>query len=177
MIDCLQIGFLPTTGFPEWLLIFGAILLLFGAKRMPEIARTIGRIMHDIRRASDDFRSQIMTADMDDHKPHPAVHETVPHDHEWDEHELYEHEHDFDDDHDEYHEHNQHYHADDADTTSGNSAVIETGLDVVEGVSDKQIDDAPAETAEGADDPGDDRAADKGELPTGNDEAGVKKDG
>lgn len=36
-------------GFPELLLIFGVLLLLFGAKRLPELARSIGRGINELR--------------------------------------------------------------------------------------------------------------------------------
>lgn len=38
-------------------------LLLFGAKQLPEMLRTIGRWMEQIRRLSDEFRSQLLEAD------------------------------------------------------------------------------------------------------------------
>jgi sec-independent protein translocase protein TatA len=34
---------LPTVGFYEWLIIIGILLLLFGAKRLPNIARFVGQ--------------------------------------------------------------------------------------------------------------------------------------
>ena len=38
-------------GFQEILLILLAVLLLFGAKRIPEIARALGRAAHEFRKA------------------------------------------------------------------------------------------------------------------------------
>ena len=38
-------------GFTEILLIFIAILLLFGAKRIPELVRSIARASHDYKKA------------------------------------------------------------------------------------------------------------------------------
>jgi sec-independent protein translocase protein TatA len=49
----------------ELLVVFVAILLLFGSKRLPEIARTIGRTLEDLRHASQQFRDQLMNADND----------------------------------------------------------------------------------------------------------------
>ncbi len=47
----------------ELLLIFVVILLLFGAKRLPEIARTMGKTMEEFRRAARDVRDEIMMED------------------------------------------------------------------------------------------------------------------
>jgi sec-independent protein translocase protein TatA len=44
----------------ELILIFIVVLLLFGPKRLPEIAKTIGKVMNEMRRASRDFQDQIM---------------------------------------------------------------------------------------------------------------------
>jgi Sec-independent protein translocase protein TatA len=44
----------------EMLLVFAAVLLFFGPKRLPEIARTIGKAMEYLRRTSQDFREQVM---------------------------------------------------------------------------------------------------------------------
>lgn len=48
----------PGTG--ELILLCLAILLLFGPKRLPEMARNIGKLLDQLRRASQDFRDQIM---------------------------------------------------------------------------------------------------------------------
>ena len=42
----------------EILVIFVAILLLFGAKRIPEIARALGRASHEFKKAKDDIISE-----------------------------------------------------------------------------------------------------------------------
>ena len=39
----------------EILVIFVAILLLFGAKRIPEIARALGRASHEFKKAKDEI--------------------------------------------------------------------------------------------------------------------------
>jgi Tat protein translocase TatB subunit len=43
----------------EILLIMLLALLLFGPRKLPEIARTIGKFMAEFRRASGDFQNQI----------------------------------------------------------------------------------------------------------------------
>ncbi len=50
-------------GAGEMILIFVVILLLFGPKRLPEIARMIGRTLDELRKASQDFKDQIMAID------------------------------------------------------------------------------------------------------------------
>lgn len=46
-------------GMPELLVIFVIALLVFGPKELPGIAKTIGRAMSELRRASDDLRDGI----------------------------------------------------------------------------------------------------------------------
>jgi len=53
-------AFLGAPGPFEMLLVFAVALMLFGAKRLPEIARTIGSIVTEMRRASRDFQDQVM---------------------------------------------------------------------------------------------------------------------
>jgi len=43
----------------EWVLIILALLLLFGAKRIPELARGIGQGIQEFRKASDDIKKEI----------------------------------------------------------------------------------------------------------------------
>ncbi len=43
----------------EMIFLFLLVLILFGPKKMPEIARQIGRLLNEFRRASYEFRSQI----------------------------------------------------------------------------------------------------------------------
>ncbi len=46
-------------GVPELILIFVLALLLFGPRRLPEIGRTVGRALAELRRASNDFKRTI----------------------------------------------------------------------------------------------------------------------
>jgi sec-independent protein translocase protein TatA len=50
-------------GVPELLLIFLAVLLLFGAKRIPEIAKGLGRGIHDFKKSLKDTRDEIGNLD------------------------------------------------------------------------------------------------------------------
>jgi TatA/E family protein of Tat protein translocase len=50
-------------GFGEVLLIFAVVLVMFGPRKLPEVARLIGRTLEQLRRASQDFKDQIMRLD------------------------------------------------------------------------------------------------------------------
>lgn len=58
---CASMGFLTGSPGPgELLLLFVAVLILFGPKRLPEVARKIGKVLNELRRASQDFKDQVM---------------------------------------------------------------------------------------------------------------------
>jgi len=46
-------------GFSETIFLFLLALLIFGPKKLPEIARQVGKMMNEFKRASNEFRSQI----------------------------------------------------------------------------------------------------------------------
>ena len=48
-----------TPGGGELLLIFAILLLVFGSRRLPEIARTMGRALDALRRASREFSYEL----------------------------------------------------------------------------------------------------------------------
>jgi Tat protein translocase TatB subunit len=48
-----------TLGGPELFLIFVVALIVFGPRKLPEIGKSLGRMMAEFRRASNDFRSTI----------------------------------------------------------------------------------------------------------------------
>lgn len=60
--------FIPGTGGGEILIIFLVILVLFGPRRLPEVARSIGRVLEELRKASQDFKDQVMSIDVVDDK-------------------------------------------------------------------------------------------------------------
>ena len=47
----------------EVLLLFLVILLLFGPRKLPEIARWMGKTVSELRRVSQNFRDQVMQVD------------------------------------------------------------------------------------------------------------------
>jgi len=57
----------------ELLVIFGVVLVLFGPRKLPGIARSIGRMLHELRKASDEFRSQVMSIEDASATPTDAV--------------------------------------------------------------------------------------------------------
>lgn len=46
-------------GMPEMLFIFLLVLIVFGPKKLPELARQLGKIMADFKRATNDFKYQL----------------------------------------------------------------------------------------------------------------------
>ena len=47
----------------EWVVIFVVVLLLFGAKKIPELARGLGKSMGEFKKAKDEFEREIKTAE------------------------------------------------------------------------------------------------------------------
>ena len=62
-------GGAPSSG--ELMLVFLAVLLLFGAKRLPNIARNMGKALEEFRRAARDVTDEIMHAADDAKSPPP----------------------------------------------------------------------------------------------------------
>jgi len=62
-----------SVGTGEWIVLFVVILIVVGPKRLPEIARTIGRTMEMFRRAADEFKDQIMSMDKEAPATRPAT--------------------------------------------------------------------------------------------------------
>jgi len=55
-------------GTGEILLIFLVVLLLFGAKRIPEVARGLGRGIREFKKAASDISDEI-NGDLEEEKP------------------------------------------------------------------------------------------------------------
>ncbi len=52
-------------GLQEMIVIFLIILLLFGAKKIPELARGIGKGMGEFKKAKEDFESEIKAGEVE----------------------------------------------------------------------------------------------------------------
>ncbi len=55
-------------GISELLLIFTALLLLFGAKNLPKIARNLGKSMETFRRSAREVTDEVMYSDVEPEK-------------------------------------------------------------------------------------------------------------
>lgn len=53
------LGFIGGLGGQEMMVIFVIILLLFGAKKIPELARGLGKSMGEFKKARDEFEREI----------------------------------------------------------------------------------------------------------------------
>lgn len=67
-------------GFGELLLIFGVFLLLFGAKRLPEVAQGMGKGIRDFKRALNGLDDQSIQASQNQNAPRvqPPVEAKTP---------------------------------------------------------------------------------------------------
>jgi sec-independent protein translocase protein TatA len=54
-----QIALIGPVGGPEMIMIFIVILLLFGAKKLPELARGVGKSMGEFKKAREEFEREI----------------------------------------------------------------------------------------------------------------------
>ncbi len=62
-----------SVGTSEWIVLFVVVLIVVGPKRLPEIARKIGRTMEIFRRAADEFKEQLMSIDQEPRVPPAAT--------------------------------------------------------------------------------------------------------
>lgn len=60
--DMLTLAFFQGIGTTEVLVIFFLILLLFGAKKLPELAKGMGKAMHEFKRASSEIEDEVKSA-------------------------------------------------------------------------------------------------------------------
>ena len=59
------LAFIGGLGGPEIAVIFVIVLLLFGAKKIPELARGLGKSMGEFKRARDEFEDEIKMAEFE----------------------------------------------------------------------------------------------------------------
>ncbi len=55
-------------GYSEWIVIVLVILLLFGAKRLPELARGLGKSIREFKKATSEVEDNIREAMRDEEK-------------------------------------------------------------------------------------------------------------
>lgn len=60
-----MLGFIGGLGGQEMIIIFLIVLLLFGAKKLPELARGVGKSMGEFKKARDDFEREITRSEDD----------------------------------------------------------------------------------------------------------------
>ncbi|MCG8603066.1 MAG: twin-arginine translocase TatA/TatE family subunit [Verrucomicrobiales bacterium] len=56
---------LGALGMPEMIAIFLVVLLLFGAKKIPELARGVGKGMGEFKKAKDEFEREIKEGEVE----------------------------------------------------------------------------------------------------------------
>ena len=63
-------------GMPELILILALALIVLGPKRLPEVARMLGKGLSEFRRATDDLKDELRRVDLESEpsstKPKPA---------------------------------------------------------------------------------------------------------
>jgi len=57
---------MPNIGFNELLVILLIVLLLFGAKRLPEVGKSLGRGIREFKKATRDIENEIKDEDKKD---------------------------------------------------------------------------------------------------------------
>jgi sec-independent protein translocase protein TatA len=55
-------AFLPNLGGPDLIIILLIVLVLFGAKKLPELARGMGSAIKEFQKAKDEFSNELHTA-------------------------------------------------------------------------------------------------------------------
>lgn len=75
----IHLAFIQNLGGPDLILILVIVLLLFGAKRMPELARGLGKSLREFKKAAAEVQEQIQGA-IEDDKPTspPATNQPAP---------------------------------------------------------------------------------------------------
>ena len=59
-------------GWGEIVLLFTVVLILFGPRRLPEIARQLGKTMGFLRRTVDDFKREVTQIEIDEITAEPG---------------------------------------------------------------------------------------------------------
>ncbi len=65
-------------GWPEIILILVVVLVLFGAKKIPELARGLGTGIKEFKKATRDMQEELHRSIEDDPQPPPPPKKTLP---------------------------------------------------------------------------------------------------
>lgn len=57
------------TSSSQWFIVIVILLLIFGAKRLPEIARGLGKSLGEFKKARQEFEDEVMNATQEAQKP------------------------------------------------------------------------------------------------------------
>ncbi len=64
-----MLAFLGSLGTPEIIAILVVVFLLFGAKKLPELARGIGKSLGEFKKAKNEFETELMNSDQTKEQP------------------------------------------------------------------------------------------------------------
>ena len=73
-----MIAFIGNLFGPDGILIMFVVLMFFGAKRMPELARSLGQAMREFSQAKNDFTDHLMSPPLERPLPSPDVQNSAP---------------------------------------------------------------------------------------------------
>jgi sec-independent protein translocase protein TatA len=59
MNELIPLAFIQNIGWGEWLVIFAVALLLFGSKKLPELARSLGKSVNEFKRGMADVQDNV----------------------------------------------------------------------------------------------------------------------
>ncbi len=76
--DSMKIDAALLPGGYEWIIILVVVLIFFGPKKLPELARGLGKGLREFRQASDEMVDTIKNADIEDPRELPPGSETIP---------------------------------------------------------------------------------------------------
>ncbi|MBM65429.1 MAG: twin-arginine translocase TatA/TatE family subunit [Myxococcales bacterium] len=62
----------------EWIVILVVVLIFFGPKKLPELARGLGKGLREFRQASDEMVDTIKNADLEEPRELPSASESLP---------------------------------------------------------------------------------------------------
>ncbi len=74
-----SLALLPNLAGPDMLIIFLIVLIMFGAKKLPELAKGLGQAVREFSKAKEDMNSELnRAAHVDVPSYHPPVEQALP---------------------------------------------------------------------------------------------------